>query len=146
MTVPLGVDYFYSYLEKLETKNQQYQNYFRFLALYMDLKVFEVEVKKMNKTKEITSKRESMDNIKATLSVYSNLSIDVQLNYLEKAKMYAINIFDEYLRYDAQFKVCLPDLMLCELYTKFGCQSQKESLVEEPARRGTGAFQTRNSD
>ena len=52
----------------------------------------------------------------------SNISVDNDIDYAKGAKTIAINIFDEYIRNDANNLVLLDKKIRCSIFLKFGCE------------------------
>ena len=50
---PVAIDYLYTYLEQFEGKCAKKANYYRLLALYMDIRCFDEDIRKMNKVTSI---------------------------------------------------------------------------------------------
>jgi hypothetical protein len=58
-----------------------------------------------------------------TTSMISNLSIEAENNYHNISMEIAIDIFDEYLRRDADYEVEVDGKLKCQIYAKFGCET-----------------------
>jgi hypothetical protein len=91
--VPIAIDYFYEYLSKRENPLN-----FRLLALYMDIRCYDVEIRKDMRLLEVV---DTYGN-RSRLSMYSEHSaIDADVNYQESANKIAIQIYNDYLTQNA---------------------------------------------
>ena len=126
----MAVEYLYAYLEQYESDISKKANHYRMLALYMDIRCFDEDIRKMKKLSSIVttrgfgmgSKKNSLvPGEMMTSSMISNLSVDIDTDYSNNAKDIAINIFDEYLRNGAANYVFINDKIRCLIFNKFGC-------------------------
>ena len=80
--VPIAIDYLYEYLSQRENPL-----HFRLLALYMDIRCYDVEIRKDMRLLEVSD----TNGNKSRLSIYSEAShLDLDINYQESAKSIAI--------------------------------------------------------
>ena len=146
--VPVAVDYIWKYLEEQSARWPGKVNQHRMLALYMDIRCYDNEIKKQKNqlhsmVQSGVSKGPSRtvsqdkDTRNTEVSAVSNISFELEGDYLVSAKAIAIDIFDEYLRTDSKSEVMFDENIKISIFMKFGCE-YKDSIigsfteVEEP--------------
>jgi hypothetical protein len=129
--VPIAVKYFWEYLEEFKDTGSKLDNYYRLLALYMDIRCYDVEVRKHRQNSIAQNHQHSSCQEKDTQSsMISNISFNENVDYVEESKFYAITIFDEYIRNEGNSWVDIDDQIRVEIFQKFGCEIREDADTE----------------
>jgi hypothetical protein len=90
-------------------------SYFRLLALYVDIRCYDVEIRK-NKSSLEKGKHSSCQEIDSHSSMISNLTANDNIDHVEEALRIAIEIFDEYIRYECFSCIDIDDQIKVDLF------------------------------
>lgn len=115
----------------------QFINNFRLLSLYIDIRCYDNEIRKIHekalalsdldtsrtgsRIDQLTASKISTDRRVSVNSNKQSVTPEKNQEYLEAAKKLSLMIFNEYLKKEAPLEVQLEDHVKCAIYQRFGC-------------------------